>query len=123
MSELWSRGFWALPPLSLCCESCWCPCVLFGRTHGRTQGSYDGNDCNPACMFYLLGCFTGACQLCAWAERHRIRHQYNIQGDMCRDFCASACCTNNVLIQCELESIARNRQEPYRTVEGMTYGV
>ncbi|KAL2793370.1 PLAC8 family protein [Aspergillus keveii] len=127
MSNEWTHGFCAVPPCSLACESCFCLCVVFGRTHERSRGNIEPESVNLACLCYTVGCITGFFPLILCIERQRIRKQYGIEGGVCGDCWGSACCMGNVLVQAELETVARAQnpaaapQEPYQTVDAMRY--
>ncbi|KAL4939367.1 hypothetical protein BDV06DRAFT_225107 [Aspergillus oleicola] len=128
MSEDWINGFCACPSLGLCCESCFCPCLTFGRTHDRLEGDEDPSDCNSACLYLALGYLSGFYPLCLIIERRRIRKLYNIKGGICGDFWGSLCCVQNVLVQNENEVISREEigkvqgglgAQQYQGVQGM----
>ncbi|KAB8277430.1 PLAC8 family protein [Aspergillus minisclerotigenes] len=125
MSNEWTNGFWAMPPCSVCCESCFCPCLTFGKTHEIRKGNLEPESVNTACLCYTFGCVTGIFPVILCIERGRIRNQYGIEGGVCGDFWGSTCCTGNVLIQSELETIARSvpaaPPQPYQTVDAMSY--
>jgi len=81
-----------------CCLGCWCPCILFGKTHARLR--------NPALTKENLPCCSGPCcafaavlMLCAplqcifgFMQRDEIRSRYGIEGNGCTDCLAHTCC-------------------------------
>ncbi|KAI9932614.1 hypothetical protein ASPWEDRAFT_166268 [Aspergillus wentii DTO 134E9] len=124
MSEEWHNGFWSCSSCGLCCESCCCPCMVFGRTHERNNGVQDPSSCNGQCMGFAFCCSIGLHSLCLCLERRSIRKQYNIKGGCCGDFWGSMCCHTNVLMQAERESLVRNTPQvtqQYKSVGGMSY--
>ncbi|KAJ0422028.1 hypothetical protein BJY00DRAFT_94541 [Aspergillus carlsbadensis] len=80
MSTEWTYGFCAVPPCGLACESCFCPCVVFGRTHERSKGTLQPESVNTACLCYTFGCLTGLFPVILCIERQRLRKQYDIEG-------------------------------------------
>lgn len=50
----WLFGFWDwFSPVSTCCLSCWCPCVLYGKTCARERGEGEKSGCNWMVGQYL----------------------------------------------------------------------
>ncbi|PYH94679.1 PLAC8 family protein [Aspergillus ellipticus CBS 707.79] len=125
MSEQWRNSFWAFPSCDLCCQSCFCPCIVFGRTYERNNGNFEAGSCNVPCLGHAVACSLGLHAVCLCLERRNIRRQYNIEGGICGDFWGSLCCMGNVLMQAETESISRTTQpvtaQPYQTPGGMAY--
>ncbi|KAL3461669.1 PLAC8 family protein [Aspergillus heterothallicus] len=123
MPSDWTQSFWAMPSCGLCYESCFCPCLLYGRTHERRKGNTEPSSVNTACLCFTFGCIAGLFPLILCIERGGIRKQYDIDGGVCGDFCGSVCCMGNVLIQSERETIARTAPpQQYQVVDPMRYG-
>ncbi|KAH8758006.1 hypothetical protein F5883DRAFT_155121, partial [Diaporthe sp. PMI_573] len=112
MSLGWKEGLLGCcSPISLCCEGCWCPCIVLGRTihrmnnKGNMQEYYCCNvDCGILCALHALGG-------CGWIyqswRRGQIRKEYHIGGTSCSDCVASLCCHCCAIIQQEKEVKAR----------------
>lgn len=117
----WSFGFWdCCSPCGTACLSCWCPCILFGKTYRRTHHNERSPDCcNLMCCAYcsLLPC--GGASIMACFTRKATREQFGIDGDGCTDCLAACCCPCCALLQEGKEAIAR--VEGYDPVTTMGY--
>ncbi|KIW12538.1 hypothetical protein PV08_09815 [Exophiala spinifera] len=124
----WTFGlFDCFSPFGTCCLSCWCPCILYGRTYARDHGDPDASGMNASCCaWYMLSCFGAQCIL-QCLNRTSMRERHGIEGGSCGDFCTSCCCTCCALIQEDKESIVRNTginpktDLPYNPPTQMTY--
>ncbi|KAH8747634.1 hypothetical protein F5883DRAFT_437146 [Diaporthe sp. PMI_573] len=112
MPSDWQKGLLGcLSPVGLCCEACWCPCIIFGCTNhrmknkGNMQNYYCFNsDCAVICGLYAL---CGCGWAYQWWRRGEIRKEYQMEKACCSDCVASLCCHCCAIIQQEKEVEAR----------------
>jgi len=129
----WNTAFFGcLDPIDLCCVTCCCPCITFGKTHHRLRKDPQLRGysvVNVSCLgFWAAACFYVHC-IPEMMQRHDIRSRYRLQGDGAMDFLKACCCACCDLIQQEKESRyhALNQTEMMVTAQpekndGMAYG-
>ncbi|PWZ52595.1 Cell number regulator 7 [Zea mays] len=105
----WSSGLCAcFDDCGLCCMTCWCPCVTFGRIAEVVDRG--ATSCAAAGAIYtLLACFTGF--QCHWiyscTYRSKMRAQLGLPDVGCCDCCVHFCCEPCALCQQYRELRAR----------------
>ncbi|XP_056696689.1 protein PLANT CADMIUM RESISTANCE 2 isoform X2 [Spinacia oleracea] len=78
--------------LPLCCLTCWCPCITFGRIAKIVdKGS---SSCGVSGALYSLVMVVTGCQYNGY-----IHAQYGIPEDSCGDCCIHFCCESCALCQ------------------------
>ncbi|KAK0385800.1 hypothetical protein NLU13_6977 [Sarocladium strictum] len=110
----WVTSLWSCcSPVGLCCMTCWLPCITYGKTDHRLRnnGNLEGYSCcNSACMIFCLASYCSVACIPAFMQRSNLREKYSLQGNCCKDFMASWCCTCCVLMQSDKEAELREAQ-------------
>ncbi|XP_058732528.1 protein PLANT CADMIUM RESISTANCE 3-like [Vicia villosa] len=87
----WSTGFCdCFSDCSSCCLTMWCPCVSFGRVADIVDRT--NSCCVQGTIFCLLGGFSPFVSLYSCIYRTKLREQYGIEGNRCKDCIASCLC-------------------------------
>jgi Cys-rich protein (TIGR01571 family) len=103
----WSSGlFDCFDDCGLCCLTCWCPCITFGRVaeivdRGATSCGTSG------ALYALLVYFTGCQWIYSCTYRSKMRAQFGLPEDPCCDCCVHFCCEPCALCQQYKELKAR----------------
>ncbi|KAM3279704.1 hypothetical protein ACQJBY_046837 [Aegilops geniculata] len=103
----WSSGlFDCFDDCGLCCLTCWCPCITFGKVaeivdRGSTSCGTSG------ALYALLGSLTGCHWIYSCTYRSKMRAQYALPDEPCCDCCVHFCCEPCGLIQQYKELKAR----------------
>ncbi|KAM0015058.1 putative PLAC8 motif-containing protein [Helianthus debilis subsp. tardiflorus] len=95
----WSSGlFNCFSDVPLCCITCWCPCITFGRI---AEAVDDGKtSCvTSAGVHALLTYATGCGWIYSLTYRSKIRKDYMLDGGAFRDCLAHFCCERCALCQ------------------------
>jgi Cys-rich protein (TIGR01571 family) len=106
-SSRWSSGlFDCFDDCGLCCVTCWCPCITFGRVaeivdRGATSCGASG------ALYALLVYFTGCQWIYSCTYRSKMRAQFGLPEDPCCDCCVHFCCEPCALCQQYKELKAR----------------
>uniref|UniRef100_A0A0D9ZFA4 Uncharacterized protein n=1 Tax=Oryza glumipatula TaxID=40148 RepID=A0A0D9ZFA4_9ORYZ len=106
-SAAWSTGLCdCFDDCSLCCMTCWCPCITFGRVaeivdRGSTSCGTGG------ALYGLLCAFTGCQWIYSCTYRGKMRTQYGLAEAGCADCCVHFCCEPCALCQEYRELVAR----------------
>jgi Cys-rich protein (TIGR01571 family) len=106
-SSRWSSGlFDCFDDCGLCCVTCWCPCITFGRVaeivdRGATSCGTSG------ALYALLVYFTGCQWIYSCTYRSKMRSQFGLPEDPCCDCCVHFCCEPCALCQQYKELKAR----------------
>uniref|UniRef100_K4ALR5 Uncharacterized protein n=1 Tax=Setaria italica TaxID=4555 RepID=K4ALR5_SETIT len=88
----WSSGlFDCFDDCGLCCLTCWCPCITFGRVaeivdRGATSCGTSG------ALYALLAYLTGCQWIYSCTYRSKMRAQFGLPENPCCDCCACALC-------------------------------
>lgn len=90
----------------VCCLTCWCPCVTFGRVaeivdRGATSCGTSG------ALYTLLACLTGCQWIYSCTYRAKMRAQLGLPEAPCCDCCVHFCCDACALCQQYRELKAR----------------
>ncbi|KAF3929328.1 hypothetical protein AA313_de0209423 [Arthrobotrys entomopaga] len=107
-----------------CCLGCWCPCMLYSRTHHRLKTVPDSNldaysSCNGHCAMWCV--LSPISWVFTMLQRTRIREEYKIKGSPIGDCARSYYCPLCVLVQDERE--IREREDERRLCAGPGSGV
>ncbi|TKW19187.1 hypothetical protein SEVIR_4G004200v4 [Setaria viridis] len=103
----WSSGlFDCFDDCGLCCLTCWCPCITFGRVaeivdRGETSCGTSG------AMYTLLAYLTGCQWIYSCSYRSKMRAQFGLPEDPCCDCCVHFLCEPCALCQQYKELKAR----------------
>ncbi|CAN6297163.1 unnamed protein product [Urochloa humidicola] len=103
----WSSGlFDCFDDCGLCCLTCWCPCITFGRVaeivdRGATSCGTSG------ALYALLAYFTGCQWIYSCTYRSKMRAQFGLPENPCCDCCVHFCCEPCALCQHYKELKAR----------------
>ncbi|CAL4936890.1 unnamed protein product [Urochloa decumbens] len=103
----WSSGlFDCFDDCGLCCLTCWCPCITFGRVaeivdRGATSCGTSG------ALYALLAYFTGCQWIYSCTYRSKMRAQFGLPENPCCDCCVHFCCEPCALCQQYKELKAR----------------
>ncbi|KAJ4710550.1 protein PLANT CADMIUM RESISTANCE 2-like [Melia azedarach] len=95
----WSTGLCdCCDDISICCLTCWCPCVTFGRIaeivdKGSTSCGVSG------VLYAIILCLTGCSCLYSCFYRSKLRGQYFLEENPCTDCCIHCCCEECALCQ------------------------
>ncbi|KAL6638203.1 hypothetical protein ACP70R_025775 [Stipagrostis hirtigluma subsp. patula] len=103
----WSSGlFDCFSDPALCCLTCWCPCITFGRVAEIVdRGS---SSCGTSGALYaLLLTLTGCQWIYSCTYRSKMRAQYNLPDSACADCCVHFWCEPCALCQQYKELKAR----------------
>ncbi|XP_042753579.1 cell number regulator 10 [Lactuca sativa] len=98
-SAQWSSGLCnCCSDAPLCCITCWCPCITFGRIaeavdDGKTSCIASGG------IHALLTYMTGCGWIYSLAYRYKIREQYMLGSSPFQDCLAHFCCERCALCQ------------------------
>jgi len=107
------KGSECCTPVSSCCLSCWCPCIIFGRTAHRrkNQGSLDTHSAfNGSCLAFCgLSCL-GISFVLPMLSRGDMRAKYQLKGNACADCLCACCCQPCDLTQQDKEAQYREEQ-------------
>ncbi|EPS36118.1 hypothetical protein H072_10442 [Dactylellina haptotyla CBS 200.50] len=107
-----------------CCLGCWCPCMLYSKTHHRLKTVPDSNldaysACNGHCVMWCA--LSPVSWVFTMLQRTRIRELYHIKGSPIGDCAKSYYCPLCVLVQDERE--IREREDERRRCAGPGSGV
>ncbi|KAF3908948.1 hypothetical protein ABW21_db0208925 [Orbilia brochopaga] len=107
-----------------CCLGCWCPCMLYSRTHHRLKTVPDSNldnygSCNGHCALWCV--LSPVSWVFTMLQRTRIRELYQIKGSPIGDCAKSYYCPLCVLVQDERE--IREREDERRRCAGPGSGI
>jgi Cys-rich protein (TIGR01571 family) len=95
----WSTGlFDCFSDPALCCLTCCCPCITFGRIaeivdKGTTPCIASGG------VYLLLSYLTGCGCMFSCCYRSKMKNQYNMEKDPCGDCLVHFCCESCALCQ------------------------
>uniref|UniRef100_A0A0E0KL13 Cadmium resistance protein n=1 Tax=Oryza punctata TaxID=4537 RepID=A0A0E0KL13_ORYPU len=106
-SAAWSSGlFDCFDDCGLCCMTCWCPCITFGRVAEMVdRGS---TSCGTGGALYALLCAVTGCQwIYSCTYRGKMRAQYGLGDAACGDCCVHFWCEQCALCQEYRELVAR----------------
>ncbi|KMT18519.1 hypothetical protein BVRB_2g026580 isoform A [Beta vulgaris subsp. vulgaris] len=84
--------------VSLCCLTCWCPCITFGRIAEIVDKGSSSSGTNGA-IYSLLMFLSGCHFMYSCMYRSKMRAQFGMPEDNCRDFVAHFCCERRALCQ------------------------
>ncbi|KAK1605675.1 hypothetical protein QYE76_029348 [Lolium multiflorum] len=95
----WSSGLLdCCDDAGLCCLTCFCPCVTFGRVAEIVSGGE--RSCGAAGAIYVLIAALTRCQwIYSCTYRARLRTQYALPDAPCCDCCVHLCCSPCALTQ------------------------
>ncbi|CAG8514495.1 8868_t:CDS:2 [Ambispora leptoticha] len=92
----WKHGlFDCFNNMGDCCLACWCPCIIYGKTKSKADGSDETAQC---CCFFCAMCIGFWCCL-GTVNRGDLRNKKNIQGGLIEDAAIWWCCTPCALVQ------------------------
>ena len=103
----WSSGLLdCFDDCGLCCVTCWCPCITFGRVaeivdRGATSCGTSG------ALYALLAYLTGCQWIYSCTYRAKMRAQFGLPENPCCDCCVHFCCEPCALCQQYKELKAR----------------
>ncbi|GFP94593.1 protein plant cadmium resistance 2 [Phtheirospermum japonicum] len=95
----WSTGLCdCCDNVSICCLTCWCPCITFGRIaeivdRGSTSCGVSG------ALYSMILCVSGCSCLYSCFYRSKLRGQYFLEERPCTDCCVHLCCETCALCQ------------------------
>ncbi|KAL3830967.1 hypothetical protein ACJIZ3_019769 [Penstemon smallii] len=95
----WSTGLCdCFDDVSICCLTCWCPCITFGRIseiidRGSTSCGVSG------ALYSMILCVSGCSCLYSCFYRSKLRGQYFLEERPCTDCCVHCCCETCALCQ------------------------
>ncbi|KAG8366579.1 hypothetical protein BUALT_Bualt17G0094600 [Buddleja alternifolia] len=95
----WSTGLCdCCNDISICCLTCWCPCITFGRIAEIVdRGS---TSCGvSAALYWMICCVSGCSCLYSCFYRSKLRGQYFLEEKPCTDCCVHCCCETCALCQ------------------------
>ncbi|KAM0878448.1 hypothetical protein ACQ4PT_034859 [Festuca glaucescens] len=103
----WSSGlFDCFDDCGLCCLTCWCPCITFGKVAEIVDRG--ATSCGTAGALYaLLTTLTGCQCIYSCNYRTKMRAQYALPDAPCGDCCVHFCCEPCSLVQQYKELKAR----------------
>ncbi|KAK3148845.1 hypothetical protein QOZ80_3AG0209440 [Eleusine coracana subsp. coracana] len=95
----WSSGlFDCFDDCGLCCLTCWCPCITFGRVAEIVDRG--ASSCGTSGALYaLLGALTGCQWIYSCTYRQKMRAQFGLADAPCCDCCVHFCCEACALCQ------------------------
>lgn len=95
----WSTGLCdCFSDVPNCCMTFWCPCVTFGRIAEIVDSG--SSSCALNGLLYTLVAFTTGCAcLCSCFNRSKMRKQYKLEGNDCKDCLAHYFCEACALCQ------------------------
>ncbi|KAF3930613.1 hypothetical protein ABW19_dt0205199 [Dactylella cylindrospora] len=107
-----------------CCLGCWCPCMLYSKTHHRLKTVPDSNldnysSCNGHCVMWCA--LSPVSWVFTMLQRTRIRELYQIKGSPMGDCAKAYYCPLCVLVQDERE--IREREDEKRRCAGPGSGI
>ncbi|KAF3151517.1 hypothetical protein TWF225_007346 [Orbilia oligospora] len=107
-----------------CCLGCWCPCMLYSKTHHRLKTVPDSNldaygSCNGHCVLFCA--LAPVSWVFTMLQRTRIRELYQIKGSPIGDCAKSYYCPVCTLVQDERE--IKEREDEKRRCAGPGSGV
>uniref|UniRef100_A0A803LKN4 Uncharacterized protein n=2 Tax=Chenopodium quinoa TaxID=63459 RepID=A0A803LKN4_CHEQI len=87
-----------LSDIPLCCLTCWCPCITFGRIAEIVdKGS---SSCGVSGALYSLIMVVAGCQwIYSCSYRSKMKKQYGIPENCCADCCTHFWCESCALCQ------------------------
>eukprot|EP00245_Coleochaete_scutata_P012806 TRINITY_DN5020_c0_g1_i1.p1 TRINITY_DN5020_c0_g1~~TRINITY_DN5020_c0_g1_i1.p1 ORF type:complete len:159 (-),score=16.30 TRINITY_DN5020_c0_g1_i1:691-1128(-) len=97
-SRPWSSGlFSCCDDVSLCCLTCWCPCVTAGQIvdiveQGQTSCAIGG-------AIYGVLMYIGVPCIYSCGYRTKMRAKYGLMVEPCNDFLVHCCCETCALCQ------------------------
>nr|CAB3497565.1 unnamed protein product [Digitaria exilis] len=104
----WSFGLCdCMGDCGVCCMTCWCPCITFGRV-AEILDRGGTSCCASGAIYGLLCCFTGCHWIYSCMYRSKMRAQFGIHVEPCCDCCVHFCCEPCVLCQHYRELKKRN---------------
>ncbi|XP_074289872.1 cell number regulator 2-like [Silene latifolia] len=85
---------------SLCCLTCFCPCITFGRIAEIVDKGSPSWVVSGA-LYSLILAFTGGRCQCVYsgAYRSKLKAQFGMEADIFEDFCTHFCCEPCALSQ------------------------
>jgi len=90
---------------NICCVSCFCPCIQYGRN----IEAFNQKPCiYPCLIFFFLNFLVGSSWIVSHATRGEIRAKYGINGSCLKDCCCHVWCRCCALAQEGREIKARN---------------
>ncbi|CAK9316844.1 unnamed protein product [Citrullus colocynthis] len=93
----WSTGLChCCNNISICCLTCWCPCITFGRIAEMVDRGLTSCRVSGAIYLAILS-LTGCSCLYSYFYRSRMRGQFLLEESPCSD-----CCTHCLCEQCAL---------------------
>ncbi|XP_022968497.1 protein PLANT CADMIUM RESISTANCE 11 [Cucurbita maxima] len=95
----WSSGLCdCCNDISICCLTCWCPCITFGHIAEIVdRGSIS---CGVSGAIYLsILCLTGCSCLYSCLYRSKMRGQFSLEESPCCDCCVHCLCEQCALCQ------------------------
>lgn len=98
-ASAWSSGLCdCFDDCGLCCMTCWCPCITFGKVAAIVdRGS---TSCGTAgALYVLLAALTGCQFIYSCTYRSKLRAQYRLPDEPCCDCCVHYCCGPCALVQ------------------------
>ncbi|KAH6621734.1 PLAC8 family-domain-containing protein [Boeremia exigua] len=107
------RGTACVTPLSTCCLTWWCPCVVYGRTRHRMKANGNMNTyscCNTSCAAFAGMGIVGLSWILPLLNRGEVRAEYGLNGNGCKDCLCACCCAPCDLLQQEKEVEHREAQ-------------
>ncbi|KAL3417218.1 hypothetical protein PVAG01_11218 [Phlyctema vagabunda] len=106
--QAWHESFFGcLNPIDLCCLTCCCPCVTFGKTHHRLRK--DSNlagfsPVNASCIGFWVSSYFCLHWVPQLLQRHDLQTRHSLDGNFPVDCLKSFCCACCDLIQQEKEA-------------------
>ncbi|RLN38948.1 cell number regulator 10-like [Panicum miliaceum] len=103
----WSSGlFDCFDDCGLCCLTCWCPCITFGRVAEIVDSG--ATSCGTSGALYALLAYLTGCQwIYSCTYRSKMRAQFGLPENPCCDCCVHFCCEPCALCQQYKELKAR----------------
>ncbi|GMH23335.1 hypothetical protein Nepgr_025178 [Nepenthes gracilis] len=95
----WSSGLCGCcSDVPLCCLTCWCPCIAFGRIAEIVDKGTSSCGMSGA-LYALLMSLVGCQWIYSCTYRTKIKQQYGIPANTCSDCCVHWCCESCALAQ------------------------
>ncbi|XP_074287362.1 cell number regulator 9-like [Silene latifolia] len=83
---------------SLCCLTCWCPCITFGRIAEIVDKGSSSCGVSGA-LYTLIMAFTGCQWVYSCTYRSKLKAQYGMEDNTCGDCCTHFWCEPCALCQ------------------------
>ncbi|GMH23329.1 hypothetical protein Nepgr_025172 [Nepenthes gracilis] len=113
----WSTGLCdCCSDVPLCCLTCWCPCITFGRIAEIADKGTSSCGVSGA-LYALILALTGCQFIYSCTYRSKIKQQYGIPASSCGDFCIHCWCECCAMIQ-EYRELQHHGFEPSLGWEG-----